>query len=490
MTRRGPTEPLSGRKKKNKKSKSEEGVAAQKESMSNPTASNNGNSQQPKTKKADSSVKMSPLERSPKEKVKPFSKSSVDVAVMERACLRSPGVTPASTPPLAVKRQEAVVKGVPKEGVTGPSVAASVAMDATAADLRRSQPLGQLPYDKPPRLQQQQQLQTMAMQDKYSGASFNNSPSSATLLGDNYHPMLSSLQPTTTATAMRPELPRAIILPELKQQRLDRSPQQQPQNLVHGNQFGAIGCKVPVSPPPNGSSWADSLNGSSPLLSLSRQQSLVASSPASNLLTSASGLTIMQQLQAERRQREEEFRRTTSQWPGFGLDPESTNVSPSSHLGPALGGNYFESLWDPPAGPPPGGASPSAVRRPPEGLWGTIGRNVWPSTLLQSTDNGYGNSDRHHHHTSQHLLQYQHIQQQQQLARGGGSVVSGVGDDGNLLRFDPLALSSIWGANSIVPPTAGELGTSSSGSKQEQQKPLEPEHGSTWSSTLFTSKDL
>jgi hypothetical protein len=312
-------------------------------------------------------------------------------------------VSPASTPPPTLRRQEAKVKGVPKEVPVASAATMTVTtagMDGAAEMLRRTsqqQSFGQPAYDKPPRLQQQQQQQqqqVLTQQESYSGASFISA--SQQLLGESYHPMLATLQ-ASGANTNRTDLPRAIILPELKQQQRggatpDPSPQQQQsvQQQQLGNQFGAIGCKVPVSPPPPSVvGWADS----SPLLSASLMSQ--PPPPTNSLLSAASGLSIMQQLQAERRQREEEFRRSAagSQWPGFGVEPDPV-ACPSANLTPVgFGANYYESLWDSPQSAGAAAAVPSSSRRLPasEGLWGTIGPNVWPSTVLQSAaDPGYG----------------------------------------------------------------------------------------------------
>jgi hypothetical protein len=320
----------------------------------------------------------------------------------------------------------------------------------------------------------------LTRQESYSGASFISA--SQQLLGESYHPMLATLQ-ASGANTNRTDLPRAIILPELKQQQRggatpDPSPQQQQsvQQQQLGNQFGAIGCKVPVSPPPPSVvGWADS----SPLLSASLMSQ--PPPPTNSLLSAASGLSIMQQLQAERRQREEEFRRSAagSQWPGFGVEPDPV-ACPSANLTPVgFGANYYESLWDSPQSAGAAAAVPSSSRRLPasEGLWGTIGPNVWPSTVLQSAaDPGYGSMETNSSHqlrNNQQRMQYHQMQQQQQQLRGG------VGEDGNLLRFDPLALSSIWGEGAVAAASEAKRGE-------------EGKHGgsATWSSTLFTNKDL
>jgi hypothetical protein len=79
----------------------------------------------------------------------------------------------------------------------------------------------------------------------------------------------------------------------------------------------------------------------------------------------------------------------------------------------------------------------------------------------------------HQLRNNQQRMQYHQMQQQQQQLRGG------VGEDGNLLRFDPLALSSIWGEGAVAAASEAKRGE-------------EGKHGgsATWSSTLFTNKDL
>ena len=262
----------SGRKKKKKSNKVED----QKDPITKPLQT------KPKKvlEKQDSKSSDKP------DKVKPSPKPS-----------REPSVKPTSptpaTPPPVVKKQEAKVKGVPKE--TG--------------DLKRQQSLPT--YDKPPRLQTRAEL-----------TGFPASPQQL----DGF------------PTVPRADPPRAIIYPELKRE-------------LPVNQFGAIGCKVPVNNAPNGG-WAD------PAVSSQMGLSPVMSPPSPGLIPPP-GVSIMQQLQAERRYREEEFRRT--QWPGFGTDTRR---------------DYLESLWD----------SPNSAPKPPttpQGMWGTLGQNVWPSTVLQ-----------------------------------------------------------------------------------------------------------
>lgn len=144
----------------------------------------------------------------------------------------------------------------------------------------------------------------------------------------------------------RPEPPRAIILPELKQN--------------PGSQFGPIGCKVPN---PTKSTWNDSpaapnpVNHNSRMLPPSTNQT---HTPPSLIPPPTPGLTIMQQLQAERRQREEDYVRRQHNWPGF---ETQSNGIPSN--------NFVESLWDTPS------------NQGNQGLWGSIG-NVWPSSVFNT----------------------------------------------------------------------------------------------------------
>jgi len=275
-----------------------------------------------------------------------------------------------ATPPPVVKKQEAKVKGVPKEN----------------PDLRRQQSLPT--YDKPPRMQQ-------SRHESHSGfPSLPNQP-------------LDGFPPPTTPRA---DPPRAIIYPELKRD-----------NPV--NQFGAIGCKVPVN---QVNSWSDSFSGPPSHLAISPPSRVnnVAGSPHGLITSPPGGISTMAELQAERRLREE-FHHRRIQWPGFGPEPG----------GPVRGGgSYIESLWDPPTG-----TSGHQQPPPPAGRWGsigTIGQNVWPSSVLQS---------------------------QVYTARDKGAEGEVPGGYG----IDPLSISSIWTA---VP------------NKNERDS-------NTWSSALF-KKDL
>ena len=109
----------------------------------------------------------------------------------------------------------------------------------------------------------------------------------------------------------------------------------------------------------------------------------------------------MQQLQAERRQREEEYVRRQNNWPGFNdANPPNTGI---------VGGttNYVENLWDAPS--------------QSSGLWGTLD-NVWPSSVFNNSGFNDGrNMNR---------------------------------ENENALGFDSLSLSSIW--SSASPPHQDE----------------------------------
>ena len=137
----------------------------------------------------------------------------------------------------------------------------------------------------------------------------------------------------------------------------------------------------------------------------------IRQAPVPTPLLPPPGLTIMQQLQAERRQREEEYVRRQNNWPGFG-DAAAAAVS-HQPVGPVVthpevGRDvYVESLWDQPGGQTQG----------QQGLWGTIG-NVWPSTVFNSAG-----------------FRYQ--------GEGGGGE-SGATEEAETLAYDSLSLSSIW----------------------------------------------
>jgi len=222
------------------------------------------------------------------------------------------------TPPPQIKpKQQANVKGVPKD----------------TTELRRQQSVPT--YDRPPRLQSHSNNPLPVRTESYSGQG--NVPG---------QPLDGFPTVTVMQKSDRPDPPRAIILPELKQN--------------PGSQFGPIGCKVPNSAPTK-STWNDSPAAPNPLNPGSRmlQASNQPHSPPS--LIPPPGLTIMQQLQAERRQREEDYVRRQNNWPGFG-DTQPSGI-PSN--------NYVESLWDTPN------------NQGNQGLWGTIG-NVWPSTVFNA----------------------------------------------------------------------------------------------------------
>jgi hypothetical protein len=144
----------------------------------------------------------------------------------------------------------------------------------------------------------------------------------------------------------------------------------------------------------------------------------------------ASNMSMMQRLQAERRQeREEHARRQRENWPGF--DQGKTN-------------SYIESLWDTPGQQ----NNPATSVNDTSALWGTIG-NVWPSTMFGSTG-----------------MSYQGIGEEEPPQRPIAPVKEG--EEGGL-GFDPLALSSIWSA------------------PNNQQKKVVDD---TWSSTLFNNKEM
>ena len=277
---------------------------------------------------------------------------------------------PQSSSPLPqAAKQEAKVKGVPKE---------------ETSILRRQQSAPA--YSPPPRLQGHggQQLPLRSLGDQ--GRS---SPGHA-----------ESFQPKQD----RPEPPRAIILPEMKQN--------------PGSQFGPIGCKVPREQHLSKSTWQDSPAAPGPMQghhdSQARSMSMAPlgrQAPVPTPLLPPPGLTIMQQLQAERRQREEEYVRRQNNWPGFG--DSASSVSSHQPVGPVVthpevGGDYVQSLWDQPGGGQTQGQ---------QGLWGTIG-NVWPSTVFNSAGFRYQGE--------------------------GTNGESGSTEEPETLTYDNLSLSSIW----------------------------------------------
>ena len=166
-------------------------------------------------------------------------------------------------PPVSKPKQEAKVKGVPKE----------------MPDLRRQQSAPA--YDRPPRLQSQG-----SRKEHYGQTN-----------GQNHDGF-----PTVTVM-QKPDPPRAIILPELKQN--------------PGSQFGAIGCKVPHNGVPSKSTWTDSPAAPNPVSSTARLVAPSGAPAGTQTLMPPPGLTIMQQLQQERRKREEDYHRRQNNWPGF-----------------------------------------------------------------------------------------------------------------------------------------------------------------------------
>jgi len=340
----------------------------------------------PEQSKKKKKTKTKAVETEPVKESKPKAKKSLERTESKPDRVEKARLSPKSsleplvkpqqqTPPVLVK-QEAKVKGVPKED---PSV------------LRRQQSAPA--YSPPPRLQNH-------------SASLSPRPEDGAGRGSPCHPpesfpdrMLSSSRPSQD----RPDPPRAIILPEMKQNA--KSP------------YGPIGCKVPRDPREphliSKSMWQESPAAPAPLvahpdsarglaLAPIRQQS----GPAS--LLPPPGLTIMQQLQAERRQREEEYARRQNNWPGF-----ENCVSIQHPLvgsgGREMGRDYVESLWD-----QPGGHSQGQT-----GLWGTIG-NVWPSSVFNNPGFHY----------------------QGEAANGAETGSKEEGEAG--LSFNSLSLSSIW----------------------------------------------
>ena len=269
-------------------------------------------------------------------------------------------------------KQEAKVKGVPKEVV----------------DVRRNMSPAVTQYDRPPRLQTQPRHESVFSGNGERGQ---------------------QEQQNHLSSAVKPEPPRAIILPELKQN--------------PGNQFGPIGRKVPASPAPlSKSTWNDSPAAPAPVVSGGVIQArLVGVQPAvpghsSHHLIPPPGLTIMQQLQAERRQREEDYHRRQNNWPGFDTETSSPSIAPA--VGPqepvrsAASSNYVDSLWD---------------SEPQPGLWGTIGQ-VWPSSVFNTG-----------------------LQWGGEGGAGQGRETGQAGERNkankeNITSYDSLSLSSIWSA--------------------------------------------
>jgi len=307
---------------------------------------------------------------------------------------------PQSSSPLPQPKQEAKVKGVPKE-------------DTAILHRQHSAPA----YSPPPRLQghggQQLPLRSLGDQGRASPA----------------HQDTFTGLPHATNKQERPDPPRAIILPEMKQN--------------PGSQFGPIGCKVPREQQVSKSTWQDSPAAPAPLGHHDSQgrglpMALGRQTPVPTPLLPPPGLTIMQQLQAERRQREEEYVRRQNNWPGFDDRAPTPHqpVSPVTNHEVGRGAHdYVESLWDQPGGQSQGQGQGQGQ----QGLWGTIG-NVWPSTVFNSAGFRY--------------------QGEGVAGEAGGQE----NDEGR--TYNSLSLSSIW---------------ASAGSNQQQ----EAENGS-WSS-LFNN---
>jgi len=133
------------------------------------------------------------------------------------------------------------------------------------------------------------------------------------------------------------------------------------------------------------------------------------------------GLTIMQQLQAERRQREEEYARRQNNWPGFENCVSIQHPLVGSQAR-EMGRDYVESLWD-----QPGGHSQGQT----QGLWGTIG-NVWPSSVFNNPG-----------------FHYQ--------GEAGAGAETGSKEEGETgLSFNSLSLSSIWASTGNQQQETGE----------------------------------
>ena len=250
-----------------------------------------------------------------------------------------------SPPPQPKVKQEAKVKGFPKE----------------VSELRRQQSAPA--YDRPPRLQGQGQNRSEAVAGTH-GQKDNNQ---------------------TSPAVQKPEPPRAIILPEVKQN--------------PGSQFGPIGCKVPNTGLTSKSTWNDSPAAPAPVPARLLSSPATGPPPPPTLLPPP-GLTIMQQLQAERRQREEEYVRRQNNWPGFS---DRNNARETQSMAAAT--SYVENLWDAPAQP----------QQAQAGLWGSLD-NVWPSTVFNSGFNDGRNLGRD--------------------------------TDSGSLGYDSLSLSSIWASAS------------------------------------------
>ena len=378
--------------------------------------------------------------------------------------------------------------------------AESPSNDHQQQQLRRQQSLPA--YEKPPRLQQ---VAAATRMESFNGSYGRNTPPQPDMANNFVAP--------PTSTSQRADPPRAIIFPEPK---------------APVNQFGAIGCKVPVQPQPNqvggqgtsglGNSWAkdgqNNMTATGNVASSHAQTSELGLTPAS--LTNSlpglipggsagasggpSGLTIMQELQAERRMREQEFRRnnpSAPQWPGFGPEPVS---------GMMLRSDYLESLWDSHAAPTSSAGQVAGVANSPSGTaamlgrWGTIGQNLWPSSYTASQQHVAGYTA-----TTTSVPPPPLAQQMQQAAAvvsqqnnlmtsgfGGVSAMQHTSPPPPLTQqqminatnaMDPLAIASIWAKNNSV------------GNNQQvgQQRKEAAAAGNTWSAALFSTnknKDL
>merc|ERR1719510_1167968 len=316
------------------------GITISSTSSESPTISNPEQSKKKKKTKTKT-VESEPAREQKAKAKKPLERAESKPERIEKTRLSTKSSSeltskPQPSSPLPQPKQEAKVKGVPKE-------------DTNILRRQQSAPA----YSPPPRLQGHggQQLPLRSLGDQ--GRS---SPGQA----ENF-----------IQKQDRPEPPRAIILPEMKQN--------------PGSQFGPIGCKVPREREHlSKSTWQDSPAAPGPMghhESQARSMSMAPlgrQAPVPTPLLPPPGLTIMQQLQAERRQREEEYVRRQNNWPGFG---DSAAVSHQQPVGPVAATHpevgrdvYVESLWDQPGGGQTQGQ---------QGLWGTIG-NVWPSTVFNS----------------------------------------------------------------------------------------------------------
>ena len=462
--------------------------------------------------------------------------------------------TPATPPPTTItttKKQEAKVRGVPKDsgassannGLRCNSGSPSI---GEQQQLRRQQSLPT--YEKPPRLQQS----SVTRMESYSAVYGRSTPPhhQENTPANNSGGFPASQQPPTT----RAEPPRAIIFPE-------------PKREAPVNQFGAIGCKVPVqqqmvpqnqmNPQAAGiNNWAKVGGGNSNQATSNQETSELGLTPASltNSLpglipgagaTSPSGLTIMQELQAERRKREHEFRRhnpTGPQWPGFGPEPVSGMMRGRS--------DYLESLWDSHAAPTSNtGPVPGVVANPANtaamlGRWGTIGQNLWPSNQLsqQQLLAGYtastaGGCMPPTSIPPPSMISHQQLQQQVVAAvvnsqNGGSNMASGFGgvsgvSVGNMHSpppavhpqhminsspaamysangssnnatkqqndMDPLSIANIWAKNNSGNSSGSNgLNGGNGGNQRQEAAPAVPV-SNTWSAALFSNnknKDL